>query len=98
SGSAFQLIRAFETTCDGRMAWITLCRFYESAGVTSTAKIEAHNTIMTLTYGGASRKNGTFADYVSKHIGAAATLERLHQRGSEGMLGVILLRILALSC
>ena len=72
SGSAFQLIRTYEATCDGRMAWITLCRFYESAGVTSTAKIEAHNTIMNLTYGGASRKTGTFTDYVSKHIGAAA--------------------------
>ena len=82
SGNAYQLIRQFEDSCDGRQAWITLCRFYESAGVTSSAKIDAHNTIMNSKYDGESRRK-TYTDYVSGYIGAAVTLERLGEPVAE---------------
>jgi len=74
---AYQLIRSYEATCNGRLAWMALCTFYKSAGVLSTHKIEARDIIMLLKYDGELRHH-TFTDYyVSKHIGAAATLKKL---------------------
>ena len=77
-GAAYQLIRDIEDSCDGRKAWLTLCRFYESAGVTSGLKMEAHNVIMNLIYKGETRHDN-YTSYVARHISAAATLKRLNE-------------------
>ena len=73
SGTAYELIGHLEFDCDGRDAWITLCRFYESAGASTVRKIEARKVISDLKFNGESRRT-TFQHYVSKHIWAAVTL------------------------